>query len=136
MQFTWCLSLICLHCLLVQIESQCQSTASVNSANVYCQATNVTFTCEGSRIHIDYALVLHWLESQVSVVYSSAVAKILRFRDFEISAPFYVPLAMFTEIIFWLDVRARGVVNGSPNNNIVVYSSSRSKHSSMTFGQT
>ena len=121
---------------MIQIESQCQTTASLNSAHGDCQATNVTFTCEGSRIHIDYALVLHWLESQVSVVYSSAVAKILRFRDFEISAPFYVPLAMFTDIIFWLDVPARGVVNGSPNNNIVVYSSSRSKDSSMTFGQT
>ena len=80
MQFTWCLSLICLHCLLVQIESQCQSTASVNSANADCQATNVTFTCEGSMIQVDYVLVLYWLENQVSVVYLSAVAEILRFQ--------------------------------------------------------
>ena len=84
---------------MIQIESQCQTTASVNSAHGNCQATNVTFTCEGSNIHFDYELLLRVLESQVSVVYSSAVVEMLRFPDFEISSPFYVPLAMFAEII-------------------------------------
>ena len=88
MQFTWCLSLICLHCLLVQIESQCQSTASVNSADADCQATNVTFTCEGSSLLVDYVLVLRVLENQVSVVYLYAAAEILRFRDFKILSQF------------------------------------------------
>ena len=43
------------YCLL-QIESQCQSAASVSSASANCHALNVTFTC--GSIHVNYVLAL------------------------------------------------------------------------------
>ena len=66
--FAWCLLLIYLYRWLIQIESQCQSTASVNSANADCQAANVTFTC--GSLHVAYELLLRLLENQdVSGIY-------------------------------------------------------------------
>ena len=97
---------------MVQIESQCQSAASVNSANADCQATNVTFTC--GSLHVAYELLLSFLENQdVSGIYLSAVAGIIMLQNFEISAQLCGALAVLTDIVFRLDVRTRDVVNES-----------------------
>ena len=92
---------------MVQIESQCQSAASVNAEYVDYQVTTVTFTCAGS-INVDYELMLRVPESQVSGVYLSAVT-----GDFEISA-------IFTQNRVRFDVRARDVVNESTDKDIVL----------------
>ena len=93
---------------MVQIESQCQSAASVNAEYVDYQVTTVTLTCAGGSINVDYELLLRVLESQVSGVYLSAVT-----GDFKISA-------MFTQIRVRFDVRARDVVNESTDKDIVL----------------
>ena len=94
---------------MIQIESQCHSTESVNSANADCQAANVTFTC--GSLHVAYELLLRLLENQdVSGIYLSAVAGIIMLQNFEISAQLCGILAKLTDIVFRLDVRARDVV--------------------------
>ena len=103
--FAWCLLLIYLYRWLIQIESQCQSTASVNSANGGCQATNVAFTCADSSAYVEYELVLRWLENPVSIVYfvrGSGDFELSIFRDVESICR---PLVMLTDILVWFDVR-------------------------------
>ena len=127
-----CFNLPAQYCWLIQIESQCQPTASVNSVNAECQATNIAFTCAGSSIHVDYELALQrWLENQVSVVYLSAVAEILSVRDFKTLAQFCGPF----DYAYW-DYSNVGYLSTIRHKVTLLFNRIyRHTHCSMTYSQ-
>ena len=58
-------------CCSIQLESQCQSAASVSLANVDCQTLNVTFTC--GSIHVSYVLAFLLSQAQATNVSTQCI---------------------------------------------------------------
>ena len=65
------LVILCVCCCLIQLESQCQSAASVSLANVDCQTLNVTFTC--GSIHVNYVLAFLLSQAQATNVSTQCI---------------------------------------------------------------